>query len=316
MSPKKHERRLGAATLAAIAGTVAVIGGGVYGYGQVTGGGGGGNPDLWISPTGSDATLCTEAQPCQTFQRAFDVASPGDLVRVGGGTYTRGWGNVAGSKAITFQAVAANEIYGICSCADNVTFDGLNVTSNDGPAQMAFYSTGDNVTFKNGSIGDVIDERGVLTDADNLTFHNVNFHDVTLETEGVHNECIQTFDAQGFTVTNSTFTNCSVMDISLGIRAFNCPCPDPFDHVTLENNTFNAPVPSNGYSVAFWSTQVPVQQPPPTPPDPDYGEMRYWSIKNNYFGSDPIVRPVHSDPETSVFCGNTGGAPTGWDVPC
>jgi hypothetical protein len=42
---------------------------------------------LHVAPQGSDSGTCTEQAPCGSFDRAYQVASPGDVVEVAGGTY-------------------------------------------------------------------------------------------------------------------------------------------------------------------------------------------------------------------------------------
>ena len=44
-------------------------------------------PTLFVSPTGVDAGRCTRAQPCQSFNRAYELAKAGDVVEIAGGTY-------------------------------------------------------------------------------------------------------------------------------------------------------------------------------------------------------------------------------------
>ena len=44
-------------------------------------------PPLYVSPGGSDSSRCTRSAPCRSFERAYDVAVPGQTVLVGGGTY-------------------------------------------------------------------------------------------------------------------------------------------------------------------------------------------------------------------------------------
>ncbi len=44
-------------------------------------------PEVFLSPSGSDATRCTKAAPCASFNRAYAVAQPGQTVQVAGGTY-------------------------------------------------------------------------------------------------------------------------------------------------------------------------------------------------------------------------------------
>src|SRR5687768_17674383 len=42
---------------------------------------------LHIGPGGSDSNPCTAQRPCRSFDRAYRVASPGQVVEVAGGTY-------------------------------------------------------------------------------------------------------------------------------------------------------------------------------------------------------------------------------------
>ncbi|HET8606469.1 MAG TPA: recombinase family protein [Gaiellaceae bacterium] len=42
---------------------------------------------VYVSPTGSDAGPCTQAEPCAGFDRAYRAARPGDTVELAGGTY-------------------------------------------------------------------------------------------------------------------------------------------------------------------------------------------------------------------------------------
>lgn len=44
-------------------------------------------PDLFVEPTGSDGGTCSKAAPCATWNRAYQVAKPGDIVQVAGGEY-------------------------------------------------------------------------------------------------------------------------------------------------------------------------------------------------------------------------------------
>ena len=46
-----------------------------------------GAADLFLSTAGSDGSRCTQAAPCASFDRAYDLASPGDVVEVARGSY-------------------------------------------------------------------------------------------------------------------------------------------------------------------------------------------------------------------------------------
>src|SRR5260370_21126526 len=48
----------------------------------------------YVSPTGSNSNPCSQASPCATPDHAFNIASPGDTVKVAAGTYDYG-GNAA-----------------------------------------------------------------------------------------------------------------------------------------------------------------------------------------------------------------------------
>jgi chitodextrinase len=47
-----------------------------------------GMADLYVAASGSDANPCTQAAPCASFNRAYRVAQPGQIVEVAGGTYS------------------------------------------------------------------------------------------------------------------------------------------------------------------------------------------------------------------------------------
>lgn len=57
-------------------------------------------PDLFVTPTGSDTGTCSKAAPCATWNRAYQVAKPGDVVQIGGGEY--------GPQEIAARAVVRN----------------------------------------------------------------------------------------------------------------------------------------------------------------------------------------------------------------
>ena len=44
-------------------------------------------PSLYVSPTGSDSSRCTSSAPCATWNRAYQIASPGSVIAVAGGQY-------------------------------------------------------------------------------------------------------------------------------------------------------------------------------------------------------------------------------------
>ena len=174
---------------------------------------------LHIAPSGSDSASCSQAAPCQTFNRAYQASTSGDVVQVNAGSYPAQT-VPGGTKAVTFRGVAGNKIRQLHSDADNITFDGLDLDAGGTKTAGAVFEHGaaSNVTLKNSRVGNVVDEKGAMlggsssTAKTNLVIDNVDFHDVRAVTSGVHNECIMAH-APGITIRNSTFTNCATMDI-------------------------------------------------------------------------------------------------------
>jgi hypothetical protein len=254
---------------------------------------------LYVAPAGSDSNPCSAAAPCRSFQRAYNLVPAGGVIEVMPGTYPRGRGDIRGSKAATFHGQPGNEVHGINSGADNVTFDGLNATANDGPRNLAFLNSGaDNVTFKNGRIGDAIDDKGAIIWGSNLTFNNVVFHDVIQKGDSVHNECIQATGPQDrFVLRNSTFRNCATMDLSWGH-----PNSPPATGVVIEGNRFFHSVCEgcnyrhrnwHVYGLALWDNDA--------APDPNHGSMTSsWVIRKNGFENNVMNRIA----EAGKICGN------------
>lgn len=284
-----------------------------------------GTPNLWIDSNGGTCTRTTgaaynDASACASFAAAYTAASSGDTVGVigslgtqkfaGGFQSTQG----AGTKTLTFKGSAGNKVRQIHFGSPNLTFDGINV---DGgmvaQTGAGFENGGRPFVFKNGSIGNVLDEKGALVTESGIVFDNVLFYDVVLRGQGVHLECIMALSSEGMVIRNSTFRNCGIMDISVGIADWWSPQPGPYGNVTLEGNTFGNSRFDNGgccatYSVALWATKIPNGS--------DYGQLNGWTIRNNYIepGSDVIVRPTVGS--NTVICGNTGNAPTAWKLTC
>jgi hypothetical protein len=111
-------------------------------------GGGGGSASLFVAPGGSDAGSCSQAAPCGSFQRAYQVAAPGQVVEVAGGTY----------QSQTFRAVAGksgpNVVFQPASGA-RVILGGLGFGANGDPALGPDFITvrGMETTYKGSNPG-------------------------------------------------------------------------------------------------------------------------------------------------------------------
>jgi hypothetical protein len=192
-----------------------------------------------LAPTADAATR--QIGPGDSLASAYAAAGAGDVIVLGAGVY--GAQTIpAGSKAVTFRGAAGNKVRRLINHASDVTFDGLDVDANFAtPDGAAFESDGSGVTFANGSIGNVIDQKGALlggwnsTASQHVVFDNVRFHDVYQDTDGVHNECMFS-ESPGLTVRNSTFTNCATMDLMI-VRGDWWGQPS-YGGITLVNNVF------------------------------------------------------------------------------
>jgi chitodextrinase len=273
-----------------------------------------GSASVYLSPSGSDTAACTASAPCRSFARAYTVAASGAVVSVGAGIYgsqffAGGFGATqgGGTKQLTFRGEPGNAVRQLHFGSPNLTFDGINVDAGGaklgGSDGATFENGGRAFTFKNGSIGNVVDQKGAMINGPGMVFDNVRFHDVIIQTSGVHSECIFASVPEGMIVRNSTFDNCAVMDIFFVYPDWWSPLPAPYGNVILENNTFGKPDGTYTLYIAKIGTSIPSSAP-----------VNGWRIRNNSFGSAVnIDAPIGTG---NIFCGNTGSAPTNWRTAC
>ncbi len=251
-----------------------------------------------VAPTGADSGNCLTAA-CASLGYAYGQAAAGDVVTIAPGSY--GSQSVpGGSKPVTFLGQPGNKSRQVLNDADNVTYDGLNVDAGGTTTTYAVFETGgaSGVTFKNGRIGNVVDEKGALIGGQgspaplNVVFDNVDFHDVVQRGSGVHNECMYAM-AAGLTVRNSTFRNCATMDMF--VKRGDWWGQQPFGNITIENNVFGHSVNGSGwhYYSLYWANDA-------------------WSqnrVVNNTFENAVSLEGVGGGPYTGVWANNIGG---GW----
>jgi hypothetical protein len=226
---------------------------------------------------------------------AYNQAAAGDAIELSTGRYGR-WITPTGSKAVTVRAATGQvpKLTSIDVEASNLTFDGLDIDGEGGKLAGFYTGDGDNVTFKNGRIGNIVDDKGALLTANNPTFDNVDFHDVKQVGADVHNECIQTF-SPGLTIRNSRFTNCATMDVSIGTAGYWNPPQPQYGHITLENNVFGHSTNGSGwhyYGLAWWMETL------------DYAR-----VVNNTF-ENMVIMDRAGPSKGGVWANNIGG---GWD---
>src|SRR5215213_5173689 len=189
-----------------------------------------------VSPLGSDSGNCV-ASACATLRHAYEQSAAGDVVNVAAGPYSA-QEVPGGSRAVTFRGAFGNKLRELDNHADNVTFDGIVVDALFAKTAGFENHGAANVTFRNGSIGNVIDEKGALVSGSRFTFDNVLFHDIIVTDPQVHNECVYAIGVPGFTVRNSRFFNCATMDLFFTYGDWWSPKPPAYGNITVENNVF------------------------------------------------------------------------------
>jgi hypothetical protein len=231
----------------------------------------------FVKVDGSDSGSCTASAPCRTFNRAYEVADPGEIVDVAAGTYPTQRVEYDSSKTsaddVFFRpaAGAAVKIAGdIDAYGSHATFMAMQASDTDipydGPATVSdvtFWGMdGRNFTIDSGTQINVIggdygpasscggsygggnngirmNREGVMPS--DILIWGVDIHDIqSYDLVQCHIECLIVGAGQNITVRGSRFWNCSIFDIFL--QPFNGPISD----VTLENNWFAVPTDPDG----------------------------------------------------------------------
>jgi hypothetical protein len=224
-------------------------------------------PQLYMSPTGSDSNPCTSAAPCASFQRAYNVAQPGQVVVVGAGSYPQQ--TIQGSKAlpkVVFQPAAGGSVSvaGLEIYASNFELRNMSVgywnsyaSSNGFVARnldISFFGIygSSNLSILGGDIGPSYDPGGTSVPnyityggqpcnppnctvaPTNILIDGAHIHDFRRGTPDEHMECIHVVGGDGITIRNSVFARCDVFDVYFTQWAG----PAPAKNVRLENNFF------------------------------------------------------------------------------
>lgn len=285
-------------------------------------GGGGGTP----APTGSanlfievGAGACTRsatpvayvdsASPdrrCGSFDQAFSAAASSDTIRCRAGTYP--------AQDVLERAITGVQFIGDDGCTlrelDNwtsfVTFDNVDVDGN-GTANNTFENHGDdttgtNVTFKNASLGNLVNEKAALVAGANFTFDNVLFHDAIATVSDVHMECAYMIQVKGLVVKNSTFQNCAIFDMTFTYGDWWIPQPAAYNNVLIENNVFGCARLQNsaGYHPVGSALHIGANGPAGANQQLNNWDVRYNSLCNT--GIEGARTSINSE-----WVGNVGG---------
>jgi len=187
---------------------------------------------LYISPSGSDSAACTSGFPCASFNRAYQVANPGDDVEVAAGNYgDQRLDDVSAKDGSVAQvwihpaSGATPKITDLLVYASNVRVTGFTMPTDGSAGQpdvrapahdvvienihaTNFYVTGAtrNVTFKGGDYGPYLSTGGgsqiksLSSGGDgqdypvNTVVDGVRLHDYTIPAgSSAHLDCLHVF---------------------------------------------------------------------------------------------------------------------------
>ena len=233
--------------------------------------------NLWVSLAGGScsrqATRGIENAPqdCGSLEAAYKAAQCGDVVDITAGTYPQqslveDSSHDSCASPILFQAASGTVTFAgqLTEDASWVHLKDLNLAGQlwevDGPAhdvtmenvtaaKFLVYSTPSggvtDLTIKGGSYGpnhvypdDTIASNGTSNTNTNIVIDGVLFHDQSHSVQGQHFECLQVWAANGLTIQNSKFTDCSFFDIFLQKAAGSPVAPIP-SNITIQNNWFD-----------------------------------------------------------------------------
>jgi hypothetical protein len=241
----------------------------------------------FVKVDGSDSGTCSAQSPCRSFNRAYEVASPGEIVDVAGGTYPtqriENDSDKTSADDVYFRPVAGASVKiagDIFAYGSHTTFMAMQAGDTevpyDGPAAVSdvtFWGmdarnftidSGSQVSIIGGDYGPASSCGGSAGGGNNgirmnrpgvvpsdILIWGVDIHDVqSYDLVECHIECLIVGAGQNITVRGSRFWNCSIFDIFL--QPFN----GPISGVTLENNWFATPTdpsgdPNSGRAVEF-----------------------------------------------------------------
>ncbi len=229
---------------------------------------------VWVSTIGSDSTCARldQSKPCQTFDRAYRIAQPGDQVEVAGGTYSRQDVNVDAAKTsdvdVVFRPAPAATVTLGCEAdlSDCLAVNGNHVTVKNlrmadfpplagmprqggvcicrGSDDVTFYNldagyvfiAGDNARVIGGDYGPVVDQVSKIeVNEDHRPPKNILIDGLyTHDHRGYnrHPECWALYAGENVTIRNSRLNNCEVFGMFLA------PGDTTATNWLIENNFF------------------------------------------------------------------------------
>jgi hypothetical protein len=235
--------------------------------------------NLYVSPSGSDQGYCTKALPCQTFDRAYQLAEPGDVVEAEAGSYPSqilrlkriarppnvvireapGARVVVGDEGSTvgclgFEGARYVTVEGVETTYTNVggrrhqcgisvgRRNAHHVTLVEIDAGMIWFGA-DDVTVRGGDFGPSVDENMKIEYGTGHAPRNILIEGAVIHdarSHEQHQECLALWGGQRITIRNSVFSNCETFHIWIDAEG------GVISDVLLEGNTFTQPDVSLG----------------------------------------------------------------------
>jgi outer membrane biosynthesis protein TonB len=239
-----------------------------------------GSADLFLSASGSDLAACAASAPCKSLDRAYQVASPGDVVQLAAGSYgsqtIQRDAALTSSEDVVFRPAAGASVAlgSVTVYGSHVTLEGMSATDLTARVTDPYKFAVSDITFRNmdarnfmvmsasdvrvigGDYGPASDCGGPYGGSNNsirrfaengapnpsnILIDGVRIHDITsYNLTQCHMEGLAIFAGAGVTVRNSKFWGNSVYDVFLQSNS------GPVSNLLIENNWFASPVGQGG----------------------------------------------------------------------
>jgi hypothetical protein len=220
---------------------------------------------LAVSTSGSDENPCTTASPCNTLNRAYRAATPGQTVEIAAGSYPGQLikpdpSKTAGDDVVFRPATGASvtftgeltiqashlEIRDVTIAGNNwhVKQGADDVTLRNVHASKIFITSASNIRVLGGEVGPAENSDPQIKTASetapvptNILLDRVYFHDIIRTKPSAHTECLQVMAGNGIVIRNSRFERCATHDILV-----NPFLTDRIRNLLIENNWFAATI--------------------------------------------------------------------------
>jgi hypothetical protein len=231
---------------------------------------------VFVSPSGDDGGSCAAAEPCRSFDRAYRVAEPGQVVEIAAGTYPSQWvrkdSRKTGGPVVLFRPAAGARVV----VSTDLDVEGAYIEFRGITLQENWYARpgADHLTFRNvhaqrlqvasasdvhaigGDYGPSVDAVSQIKAADgvgspprDILLEGVRLHDYTRTSSENHMECLHVMAGDGITVRNSRFDDCSIFGISFNEHGDT----GGMRRILVENNWFGEVLDGGAYAVHFSS---------------------------------------------------------------